>query len=58
MQAAKMKCPYCSAEMNHHADKVFPSERSGASVEAVFNGSLVELHSCPACGAGAARIAG
>jgi NMD protein affecting ribosome stability and mRNA decay len=58
MQSAKMKCPYCGAEMNHHADKVFPSERSQGTAETVFNGSIVELHSCTVCGARAARVVG
>jgi len=42
--------------MNHHADKVLPSESTEAVPDPVFGASVVELHSCPACRAGASRL--
>jgi len=53
-----LKCPRCGADMNHHADKVLPSESTEADrdLDTVFGASVVELHSCPACGATASRL--
>jgi len=42
--------------MNHHADKVLPSESTEAALDTVFGASVVELHACPACGAAASRL--
>jgi NMD protein affecting ribosome stability and mRNA decay len=50
-----MKCPHCGAEMNHHADKLFPTEVSELT-EPVFGAKILELHSCPACGSAASRM--
>lgn len=50
----KMKCPRCGAAMNHHADKV---EWAEEGFDPVLGGTVIELHSCPACGAGASRSA-
>lgn len=50
-----MKCPRCGAEMNHHADKILPAEPSEPAFNAAFGGAILELHSCPACGAAASR---
>jgi len=51
-----MKCPRCGAEMNHHADKIFPGKLSEAQLDTDVEGDTVlELHSCPACGAAASR---
>ncbi len=52
----KMKCPRCGADMNHHADKVLRSEGAEAAPDPLFGASVVELHSCPACGAAASRL--
>lgn len=46
----KMKCPQCGAEMNHHADKLLASDSESNS-----KGTVMELHSCPACGSLASR---
>ena len=45
----KIKCPRCGAEMNHHADKLLASDSE------VISNTVMELHSCPACGASASR---
>jgi len=42
--------------MNRHVDKVLTSESTEAVPDPVFGASVVELHSCPACGAGASRL--
>jgi ribosomal protein S27AE len=52
----KMKCPRCGADMNHHADKMLPSESTEADLDTVFGAGVVEIHSCPACGAAASRL--
>ena len=57
MQAEKMKCPRCGADMNHHGDKVLRAESTEAVSDPTFGGSVVELHSCPVCGSGASRDA-
>jgi ribosomal protein S27AE len=54
-RSTKMKCPRCGAEMNHHADKVIRAESGGKRPDPGLDGVIIELHSCPACGAAAAR---
>lgn len=52
----KMKCPYCGAEMNHHADKiVYDAAHDG---DAYKGGIILEAHTCPACGRSATRTRG
>jgi transposase-like protein len=41
-----MKCPMCSATMNHHADKLMYTDRGE---------QLEEFYQCPDCGKSAAR---
>jgi ribosomal protein S27AE len=48
----KLKCPRCGADMNHHADKLLAYYSTGSDSEV---GTLLEMHSCPACGAAATR---
>lgn len=52
----KMKCPRCGADMNHHADKVLPSESAETALDDAFVANVVEFHACPACGAAASRL--
>ena len=44
-----MICSKCGATMNHHAMKV---DYSGAdsTEDAVFGGTVQEVHTCPHCG--------
>ncbi len=50
MKEAKMICPECGAEMNHHANKVdYVSDETGSG-DPVFDGVVEEVHTCPACG--------
>jgi ribosomal protein S27AE len=53
-----MICPKCGATMNWHADKVMqgPSGQ-GLRADPVLGGVVLEMHSCPACGANASRAA-
>jgi predicted RNA-binding Zn-ribbon protein involved in translation (DUF1610 family) len=56
---ARMICPRCGEEMNHHGDKlVYASDpqQAGAS-DPTMGGFIEEFHSCPQCGAGASRQA-
>ncbi|HZQ69175.1 MAG TPA: hypothetical protein VFA68_11705 [Terriglobales bacterium] len=53
----KMKCPHCGAEMNHHADKILRAESAATPLDSIFGGVVLELHSCPGCGASGARSA-
>ena len=48
-----MRCPWCGAEMNHHADKVVYSD--GAAPDPVLGGFIDEMYTCPTCGASASR---
>jgi ribosomal protein S27AE len=50
----KVKCPRCGAEMNHHADKLLALE-SEISANGAIRSTVMELHSCPACGSSASR---
>ncbi len=58
--ASRMICPSCGVEMNLHAEKLaYPTGTADvASVDPVLGGIVEELHTCPACGTGAARRAG
>jgi len=57
-KTTKMICPNCGHEMNFHAEKVNQSARAGLeSDSAEFGGVVEEIHTCPACGAIATRIA-
>lgn len=53
---AKMMCPRCGSEMNIHGEKIFfddGEDAGGVSGE----GTLFEIHACPACGAASSRPA-
>lgn len=52
-----MTCPECGVAMNHHANKlVLPtSAEEVAQVDPELGGIPQEAHTCPECGAGAAR---
>jgi ribosomal protein S27AE len=50
-----MKCPRCGAEMNHHADKLLASDSELSSKGGALASTVIELHSCPACGSSASR---
>ena len=52
----KLKCPDCGAEMNHHADKLVYGDADD-DVDADEGGSILEAHTCPACGHNATRAA-
>lgn len=53
-----MICPKCGATMNWHADKVMQGPSSqGPQVDPALGGVVLEMHSCPACGANASRAA-
>lgn len=59
MPTNRMICPVCGATMNFHAEKIDRSaefERQG-DADPHFGGVLIEIHSCPACGAMASRPA-
>jgi uncharacterized Zn finger protein len=46
---SKIKCPDCSAAMNHHAVKLeYDSDEPG---DPVFEGVVKNVHTCPDCGA-------
>lgn len=52
----KMNCPYCGAEMNHHADKLV-HDSAPDDEGADEGGFILEAHTCPACGHSATRAA-
>jgi ribosomal protein S27AE len=58
-QEQKMICPWCGAEMNHHADKLMdpitPEDRKHFNPN--LDGVVKEMHSCPSCGAVESRQA-
>jgi ribosomal protein S27AE len=56
-EADKMKCPYCGAEMNHHADKLVYDDAPDEANETDEGGFILEAHTCPACGHSATREA-
>ena len=49
-QIAKLTCPNCGAEMNHHAMKVDYDVDDPESIDLVFGGVLKEAYFCPNCG--------
>jgi len=49
-QDAKLKCPKCGAEMNHHAMKVDYGTDDLEIGDPVFGGVLKEAYYCPHCG--------
>lgn len=51
-----MICADCGEEMNHHANKLDYGDDSTMS-DAALGGVLKEVHTCPACGLTASRIA-
>ena len=52
----KMNCPYCGAEMNHHADKLVHDSEPDDEDAAEMDGFILEAHTCPNCGRSATRI--
>jgi ribosomal protein S27AE len=51
-RTARLRCPKCGAEMNHHADKpVEPvNRREAALVDPALGAVVQQTHGCPACG--------
>ncbi len=49
-QKARMICPKCGAEMNHHAMKIDYSIDDSFEDHSIFGGGLQEAHTCPQCG--------
>jgi ribosomal protein S27AE len=56
---AKMICPRCGVEMNHHCDKLLYTvdPQDAMRVDPNLGGLIEEFHSCPKCGSGASRHA-
>ena len=54
---AKVMCPECGVEMNHHASKLeYPTcAEEVAKVDPVFGALLEDAHCCPDCGKGSSR---
>jgi len=50
MPNAKMICPDCGAEMNHHAMKIDYSLDDSTLIDPAFDGAVQEAHTCPQCG--------
>ena len=50
--ADSMKCPRCSAEMNHQADKlVHPATpEEAAQITPALDGVIEQVYACPNCG--------
>lgn len=57
MDKPKMICPYCGAQMNHHAMKIDYSVDDPALIDPDFGGVVQEAHTCPNCGHSALRQA-
>ena len=59
MKSEAMTCPKCGATMNQHAQKLIDprSREEAARLDSALSGVVHEMHSCPACGASASRIA-
>jgi hypothetical protein len=49
--AAKLRCPECGAEMNHHADKpdYAAALADAGSVDPAIGAVVDEVHTCGAC---------
>jgi predicted RNA-binding Zn-ribbon protein involved in translation (DUF1610 family) len=45
----RINCPACGATMNHHAVKIEYGSDQPTSLE--FDGVLMNVHTCPECGA-------
>ncbi|MFL6285627.1 MAG: hypothetical protein ACJ74Q_21025 [Pyrinomonadaceae bacterium] len=56
IEADRMKCPDCGAEMNHHADKLVYDDVTDDATDA--SGVILEAHACPNCGCSATRAHG
>lgn len=56
-KTAKMTCPECGVEMNHHADKLRDpiNAQEAAQADRALGGLVLECHTCPECGAGHSR---
>jgi ribosomal protein S27AE len=54
-----MICPKCGATMNWHASKLIQgaASRPGLRADPALGGVVLEMHSCPACGQNASRVA-
>lgn len=54
-----MICPKCGATMSRHAEKLIqgPTPKEARQAELGLGGIVLEMHSCPACGANASRLA-
>ena len=50
MNKARMICPKCGAEMNHHAMKIDYSVEDPALIDSALGGVVEEVHTCPNCG--------
>jgi predicted RNA-binding Zn-ribbon protein involved in translation (DUF1610 family) len=50
MSKAKLTCPDCGAEMNEHAVKIDYGVDDPRRFDAIFGGTLKEVHTCPQCG--------
>lgn len=52
MASAKMQCPQCGVDLNHHAEKlVYPTcPEDAAKVNPALGGIVEEIHTCPECG--------
>jgi ribosomal protein S27AE len=58
MPTAKLICPTCGVEMNHHADKLDLSAPPRESeTDLGLDGAIEETHTCPGCGNAASRRA-
>ncbi len=55
----KMICQNCSAEMNHHAEKIDETDALDAleGIDPVLGGLVKEVHTCPQCGTTELRTA-
>ena len=49
MKETSIHCPHCGALMNRHAEKVDYSRNPDEFDDPVFDGVLVEFHTCPVC---------
>ena len=56
---AKMICPECGIEMNHHSDKLIDaiSPEEAVQMDPALGGLIEEAHCCPECGKSSPRRA-
>ena len=54
-----MVCQKCGSKMNEHGEKLMDprNQEECAVIDRALGGVLHEMHSCPACGANASRVA-